>query len=65
MRAMNDDAIVPGWDAWAREHLESRGLTAAVPVLEGFARAARTLRRADWNVSAGGGDEAPEPERRD
>jgi hypothetical protein len=60
---MNDDAIVSSWDTWARGHLESRGLAAVVPVLEGFARAARSLRRADWNPGADGRDGTPAPEQ--
>ncbi|HEX7085793.1 MAG TPA: hypothetical protein VF198_05480 [Vicinamibacterales bacterium] len=62
-----EDAIVNAWEDWARAQLAARGRADAVPVFEGFARAARTLRQADWNQRADGGD-APgdtEPERRD
>ncbi len=62
-----DDAVVTAWEDWARAQLAARGRGDAVPVMEGFARAARTLREADWNARADGGDASRdrEPERRD
>lgn len=62
-----EDAVVTAWEDWARAQLAARGRGDSVPVMEGFARAARTLRGADWNQRADGSDtsRAPGPERRD
>ncbi|HEY8535495.1 MAG TPA: hypothetical protein VIL25_03565 [Vicinamibacterales bacterium] len=60
-----NDVVVKAWEEWARAHLAARGRGDAVPVVEAFARAARTLREADWNMRADGSDaRGEEPERR-
>ena len=49
------------WLATAAADARARGLDAAVPVLEGFARVMQVLRDADWNDNAA--RQAREPER--
>ena len=43
------------WLESARADAERRGLPNLQPALEGLARAAGTLRQADWNDDASGG----------
>jgi hypothetical protein len=50
------------WLAAAAADARARGVEAAVPVLEGFARVMQVLRDADWNDDAA--RQPREPERR-
>jgi hypothetical protein len=51
--------VIESWQIWASADVSERGLHGLAPVLEGLARAAKTMRAADWSADASG--TAPPP----
>ena len=46
--------VIKSWQIWACADASERGLHGLTPVLEGLARAAETMRAADWSADASG-----------